>query len=929
MKRITNYLTTWSTQRRIRAAKRRLISQRDEQTLQTYLKLLIDHDTLLNLDDRYVRDAVFSMDGWKVYGACGEYLFVTVQQYLFKNCRPDHKSEWLRWVRNCRLVDRQIGIALPNVATALRLAHTQGLLCDMPEEDRVFLLMQYKSAYASILSDRDDITEPTLLAALLNYATVLHEIGIDDTASKFLKRVSKNIIVSPRSLAALTDAEALDAPECGIGSPHRIGITIYHDPDTNAPVRITGAGTTADATLTARVFTNVFAAALSCNAEPTIVTLSAWSLTLTPQAFNESHVMRGRIMSAVLTPSGAGEPTGDTPTLGISPEEALTLIADSFERLQEETGLVRVMRWESSDATYVDERIRSALHETLAGTRIIRSEPRHTEGNSVIHVMPLLHREADGRIIPVEIEIPYQALGPKLVFGLLREGRCTYMNQLIAAAHSREKYAKNVWEEQCKMIHKWMALSDEEKANVCSMNPTVTITRAYDWDLGIDVPLDKPEHMPRNTYEEEQRPAIRESAKRAEVMFAEISAKLEEMNKPGGKAEMVTFKLLIDAMIRRALLPIPNKQFQDEYQKWIEVNSVATWAVIDGWAKKRGLSGEVLAADNICFNAHVDPDKGSVLLHPMVVFDLHDFIARIDGDNGLMEVIPAGRTPTLSEALQTQSPGNITTLADLHARFVTWLKEHLPLIERDENGFQSLESQIISDGKIGVVIKLYQAKLALFNGKPDDALATIGDIRRYDLAPIYFWGAVTEQYQQIADVPYSDLPSKPDQRRACLINMSVAILIDSLKAGVSQTKTRAKLLKLRGTATSLIEQSLEPSTLMAPKAAEYLEQLRACDPDFVNGLTAEKPDIEELEQRSLSMSDEDQRKRDAALSALSAIELLSLAENIKNMAKTLPYSGRVSTDVKKGIRMLIQKKKALSLAPQPSLLELEELEALL
>lgn len=273
MKGIGAYFAAWSIRRSVWAARRRFIAKRDELSLLAYIKLLIDHDILVCMDDKAVRDAFFSMDGWKLHGMCGEYLFVAVQQYLFKNCRSDHKTLWHRWVHNCRLADRQIGVALPNVATALRQAHTQGFLRDLPEEDRRYMLMQYKVAYASILGDSDDMSDPGLLAALLNFATVLHEIGVDDSSSKFLRRVSKNAIASPRSLAGLTDAEALDAPECGIGSPHRIGMTIYHDPGTNAPVRITGAGTTADATLTARAFTNVFAAALSCNAEPTLVTL--------------------------------------------------------------------------------------------------------------------------------------------------------------------------------------------------------------------------------------------------------------------------------------------------------------------------------------------------------------------------------------------------------------------------------------------------------------------------------------------------------------------------------------------------------------------------------------------------------------------------------------------------------------------------------
>ena len=88
-------------------------------------------------------------------------------------------------------------------------------------------------------------------------------------------------------------------------------------------------------------------------------------------------------------------------------------------------------------------------------------------------------------------------------------------------------------------------------------------------------------------------------------------------------------------------------------------------------------------------------------------------------------------------------------------------------------------------------------------------------------------------------------------------------------------------------------------------------------------------EIAEIEQASLNLSGDEQNRFYAAVKSLSAIELLFLAENIKDTAKYILYGGMLSVDVKKEIRRIFLKKDSLILAPQPSLMELEELDKLL
>jgi len=292
-------------------------------------------------------------------------------------------------------------------------------------------------------------------------------------------------------------------------------------------------------------------------------------------------------------------------------------------------------------------------------------------------------------------------------------------------------------------------------------------------------------------------------------------------------------------------------------------------------------------------------------------------------------VLPGGATATLEECFAPAEASGVRAPADLHERFVKWVERSIPLLEGRQRGAEQLDSAIMADAKIGTLVRLARAKRMLFRGDADGALEVIAHIRRSDLGPVYFWGAVAEQYKHLADVPLPGLPTVESERCNHLLNLALAALIDCLKAVSGKGQPSARLSRPGLSRLAALADALTGGALVPPQAIAYLAQLRSRDRGFLDGLTAENPDILELERQSLALSEEDEARYHAALSALAALELLSLAEAIKDTARTLPYAGMLTPDLKHEIRKLIERKKTLTFAPTPSALQLEELERVL
>jgi hypothetical protein len=914
---VRGVIAGWRLTRREARLCRRLIKNMDHRSLKDLLVFEIEEDRPFPIHKSKVRTAIFSIYSWKIGGRPEDLLFSSVESYLFDNVQDSQKGEWQSWLRSCRMQARHIDVMNPGTSRALLDAQNLGKLSDIPKEDYDFLLGCYLHTYGGILEKTGPGDRQEALAVLLEYAAIAQLVGPDESSIRVLRRWAEHQESRPRALTTMSDEQAHYAPLRGVGSPHGVTLTIYDEPASTTPVRMSCAGTTGDTTLNSQVFTSLFAAALACDSEPTFITSGGSTLSLKSRDRGSASYPSQSILSVVIGPGGPVEPSSGTPSLGMNAEQAMWLASDMFQRFQDSTGLVQVMHWQTADAHQFEHRITRALKMGDGPPRVVKSDARHSEGASVVHVIPLLHRDAKGAVVPIEIELPYRLLGPERVFRMLSDARQTYMQRLIAEGRRRQLYAEDVHRKQDEKIREWASRTEASKREACRRIPTFTITGQFHFVLGISVPLDSPEQIARRDFEESMRPKIRDQAKEWAERFEDLCGRLEDLNKTGGKADILTFKLLVDSMIRQAPIAIAHRNFQSEYERWVKLSSIPVWAAIAEWAKSRRLSPETLAADNIVFNARLEGNRKSVLIQPWVVVDLHDSAVYVNCREGLMEVFPAGKTPTLADTLIPDPENGITDLRSLHDRFCSWAVDSIQLLNERERREDDVRSKILGDHMVGAVVQLRRAKRLLFKGDARQAIECIEAIRSADLAPIYFWGAVAHQYRFLGNYRY--LGGIDGLRREERIERRVSVAIGTL----------IEFLKLESKFS--VNQMLPApaagrhSVPVDGEAQEFLRQMQARDESFVQGLLRDKPKIWELERQSLHLSSDYEERVSAAISALSSLELLRLAEFMKQTAKALPVTGRWTSDLQRDVEMIIQQAESLTFRDSAVAAQIEDL----
>jgi hypothetical protein len=888
----------------------RFVMQKDHQSLTNLLVFTRDYDLPFPIHNSKVRETLFNLSSWQIEEKYQEDLFDIIKEFLFSNVTHSQKNEWHSWLRESRNLTHHINVLTLSTSQALSEAHKAGKFNDLPKIEHNYLLGLYLQAYGEILENTGPEDQQDLLPVLVEFATITQVLGPNEYSARILNNWARRRPLQPRALTGMSDEQVKFAPIRGVGSPHGVSVTIYQDPGSNAPTRITRAGVTGDATLNSQVFTSLFAAALACNSEPTFVTSSGGILSLEEQERDYSSRPITKLVSAAIGPNGPVEPRSGTPTLGMSPEEAMTLVLDLFNRFQETTGLVHVTRWQTEDAIELENELTQALSVKDDRPIVITSDFRYSEGAGVIHLMPLYHRGATGEVKPVEIEIPYQLLGSERVFTLLREARNRYMKQLISAGQQRREHARQAFDAQDKQVIYWASLSEKQKQARCQQDPWVTITQSYDFELGITTPLASPQKVDRREYEDSQRPQIRDHAKEYAEKFTALCKKLEDLNQPGGKADILTFKLLVDSMIRHSSLSI-SPDFQHDYRDWVKRSSFLVWAAIEGWARGRGFSPETLAADNILFNAQlkVTSSQKSVVIQPWIMVDLHDFVIQVDRQNGVMKVFPSGKTPSLVDVFIPDLENGITDPNSLHKLFCSWTTNNF-LREERTGEEEAVRSEIFNDPQISGMLTLTEAKQLLFKGKTPQATEIIRMIRKFDLAPIYFWGAVSHQYQFLErnQIQFGLRLNQYSQSEKAerLLNAAFGTLVESLKQlEDKQSQT---------TSLSRIFRKTTPQPALVPvdnEAQKFLQQLRSRDPSFIQGLLEQKP-IFELENDSLNWSETDKKRFSGAIYALSSLEFLHLAETMKNMASSLPFTGTGTRDLRQNLDQILKQAQSLT-----------------
>ncbi|MBZ5594746.1 MAG: hypothetical protein LAP39_21080 [Acidobacteriia bacterium] len=951
--RIRELIARWRLKRREASLYRDFVKDRKIVALGQLLSFVAQHDRNLPVERDDFREALFGLD-WKrccdeLEAAHREIVFRAVDGYLF-SLPPDASSgDWRSWIRMSRAAGRVLTVTEPAFAQGLLGAKRHGKLDDLPKEDSDYLLSCYLRAYGEILERSGVDDRQFALPILLEFAAIAQVLGPTEYSSTILQRWVKHAQQKPRALASFSDDQAYDAPIRGVGSPNGASVTMYQGGQFSTPVRIAYAGTTGDRTLNAQMFSSLFSTALACDNDQSFLTPVGGILHLDYDRSTVTSSERRTVLRATIGIDGPVEPRAGMPSLGMEPDEAFELVAELFQRFRDSTGLVSVMHWGVGDADTLDERVRKALSSGGESTRRLKSEPSHSEAGGVIHVMPLLHRNKDGEIEAIQIPVSYSALNPDLVLKLTRTARQSYMAQLIANGRRREAMAQNAYTQHDRFVKRWQALTEAQKETECKAAPWVTITQSYNFELGMITVVEPPERVSLQEYEERRRPDLRDSAKQYAEKFGALCATLDKLNQTGGIADTLSFRFLIDAAIRGDSLLIADSRFRSEYKMWVDHTSAPVWALLEDWAIRRQYPVELMAADNILFNSRLSDDGLTVWIQPHIMIDLHDFEIIIDGAAGTMYAFPGGRTTSLKERLIPDRKHGILDPSTLHRQFCGWVQTHLGISDARFKGDRNLRQKVMGEKRLAGLVLLQQGKRLLFKGELERSVEAFEKARKSDLAAVYFWGAVAHEYrflrdyrQDLVGVGNLDESAKRDR----LLNAALHILIESLKPAAPKLSMQdlegqlraaglSDVLSSRGGKgrTALVEQLLASSMTRAlpldNNAKVLLDQLRARDAAFVKGLIKDKPDIAALESASLNLTAAEEERLRAAMYAVSSLDFLSLAETMKTVARSMPFAGRPSSELRKELEEIVRRTRTLPLTDPPGAPQIEELTGLL
>ncbi len=952
---VRDLIDRWAISRRETALYREFVKEPKLVALQKLLNFLVQNDLGLGLERDDLRESLFGLD-WKhccdqLEPAHRDLVFMALDAYLFNSPSHTSSADWRSWLRMSRVAGRVLTVTEPAFAQGLLDAKRNRRLDDLPKEDSDYLLSCYLRAYGDILEQSGVDDRQFALPILLEFAAIAQVLGPTEYSSTILQRWVRHAQQRPRALASFSDEQAYQAPIRGVGSPNGASVTMYQDGQVSTPVRIAYAGITGDRTLNAQMFSSLFSTALASNSERSFLTSVGGILHLDRNTTSGS----GTVLRATIGVDGRPiEPKAGMPSLGMDPDEAFGLVAELFQRFKDSTGLVSVMHWGIADIEALEERVRAALSSGSESPRRLRSEPSHFEEGGAIHVMPLLHRNSDGKIEPVQIRVSYSALNPDLVLKLIRTARQSYMTQLIANGRRREAMAKNAYNVHDRAVKRWQALSASEREAECKKAPWVTITQSYNFELGMITVVEPPERVAREEYEDQRRPDLRDSAKRYSEQFATLCDTLDKLNRTGGIADTLSFRFLIDAAIRGDSLLIADSRFRSEYKIWVDHTSAPVWALLEDWAIRRQYPVELMAADNMLFNSKQSADGLTVWIQPHVMIDLHDFEIVIDGAVGTMYAFPGGRTTSLWERIIPDQKHGIADPSTLHRQFCEWVQTRLCISDARSTGGPNLRQKVMSEKRQAGLILLEQAKRLLFRGELERSLDAIEKARKSDLAAVYFWGAIAYEYRFLRDYRQDFIGvGKLDEaaKRDRLLNVALHILTESLKpsapkradtglwmqdleaplrtAGSSDVYS-SKGGKGRKTLTEQLSASSMARSLPIDNDAKvFWDQLRACDATFVKGLMKDNADIAALESASLNITPTEEERLRAAMCALSSLDFLSLAEKMKTVARSMPFSGRPSSELRKELQEIVTRTRTMPLADPPGAPQIEELTGLL
>ena len=234
-----------------------------------------------------------------------------------------------------------------------------------------------------------------------------------------------NIAFTSPALSSIEGEDYYNSPNKTVGSPHGIKVTRFNRANSRIPQCISCVGITPDPVLNLRIFSSLFAAALAYDGiKSTFVMSGGAILHIDDNDDNKSDKnISNKMLSAAIGPSGPVKLYEKQAKIGVDPEQAMILINDLFTELNNSTGMIHITKGNLDDVTILEDEIISNLKINEKTSKVIRCDHAISgnENTGAIGFIPMFHRipETD-KVEPIIITIPFEILGNKNIFTLLR-----------------------------------------------------------------------------------------------------------------------------------------------------------------------------------------------------------------------------------------------------------------------------------------------------------------------------------------------------------------------------------------------------------------------------------------------------------------------------------------------------------------------------
>lgn len=897
-------------------------------TLTDLLTYVVRYDLEFSVANDAIRKGLMSLESWQIApDYLRQLLLAGIEAHLYGHVASTQAQTWDKWLYESRLARRRIDMSSPIVESAFLEAFRTGKIKSLARAEYDYLLECYRASFASEMGSFPTSESRAALPLLLELTAIAHVLGPDDSYAEILQQWSHQAIQPPRALIDMNDEEADTAPISGVGSPHRMEITYLEEVGAATPTRIICAGTTADPALNSRIFTNLFAAALACESEPTLLTVNGCVLSLNPEPslFDQNLV---ELRSIAVGPAGPVEPTVDTVNLGMTSEDAMLFVRGVFEKYQENTGLINVSHWETHVSNELDRRIAKAFES-------LRSDPFELDLSDLLPyepgtvvAVPMLHRDSNGSVVALAIEMPYSVLGAETVYRLLQTARGVYLHELVTTARIRLDEASRARTDYEQRWRRWNQLSEEDKQQKDRSIPSYTISLEVDYVTGQHTKLEQPVEMSHREYMDTMLPALFINARTGVQRWAHIVNHIEKINQPQGLADTLTFKVLADAMLREATLPIEHTDFQSRYREWVDICRVPVWAVIQRSAEEHGFTWQELAADHVVFNARQLSNPDRVVIEPWLLIDLYQSTIQIDPEQGTMRVIQTQPRPTLQDELRSGETLGIADTRDLYSSFCDWFGAFIGYPDPPLLRLEQMEQHMAEDRRLYLCVQIERAKTILIYGDPKEAIALLNREVQDDQAPIYFWLAVAQiqiAVAQIVEAANSQLEVERNVRaeRITAFSWAFRLVVErawDLDLGDLYRELTVLRAYIQPTAWSLLERV---------RRTETRSPLRNYTPQI--GLPAQFESdafvqIDAWIGAHFELSQEDRLHISAYISSLRSIEFVKLAEAMESAARGLSFGGKISVESRRHLDQLRQRYAAVGIVEDMILGRIDELE---